>query len=92
MTIRDRVLVRSVNLRGKQKIADHWEEEVYVVTGMPNLDIPVFEVRREDGVGRTRTLHGNLLLPISGVPAAEERQRARQVPMKKRVQPKKHAR
>ena len=72
VAIGDRVLVRSVNLRGKQKIADHWEEDVYVVTGMPNPDIPVFEVRREDGKGRVRTLHRNLLLPISSVPPTEE--------------------
>lgn len=68
----DRVLVRSVNLRGKHKLADRWEEDTYIVTGRPNPDIPVFEVKREDGKGRTRVLHRNLLLPISAMPAAEE--------------------
>ena len=30
----------------------------------PNNNIPVFTVKREDGEGRCKTLHRNLLLPI----------------------------
>jgi hypothetical protein len=30
----------------------------------PNQDVPVFVVKWEDGTGRTRTLHRNLLLNI----------------------------
>ena len=45
----DRVMVRNVGLRGKRKIADCWEDEVYVVVGKPNADIPVYEVEREAG-------------------------------------------
>ena len=45
----DRVLVRNVGLRGKQKIADRWQEDVYDVVGKPNEEILVFKVRRENG-------------------------------------------
>ena len=52
----DRVLVRNVGLRGKQKIADRWQEDVYVVVGKPNEEIPVFEVRRENGSSSSKSL------------------------------------
>lgn len=49
---------------GKHKIADKWEDDIYVILAKANDDIPVYKVRREDGEGRTRVLHRNLLLPI----------------------------
>ena len=60
----DRVLVKIVAFDGKHKLADRWEQEPYTVIGQPNGDIPVFTVRRENGEGRIRTLHRNLLLPV----------------------------
>jgi hypothetical protein len=36
----------------------------YVVVDQANSEIPVFTVIREDGEGRTRILHRNLLLPV----------------------------
>ena len=63
----DRVLVRNVGLRGKQKIADRWQEDVYVVVGKPNEEIPVFEVRRENGKQGVKTLHRNLLFPVTSL-------------------------
>lgn len=60
----DRVLVKIVSFDGKHKLADKWEQEPYTVIAQPNEDIPVFTVRRENGEGRTRTLHKNLLLPV----------------------------
>ncbi len=68
----DRVLVRTVSLRGKHKIADRWEEMPYTVIGQPNPDIPVYEVRREDGKKPTRVLHRNLLFPINSIPPEDE--------------------
>ena len=70
----DHVLVRKVGLKGKQKLADRWEEEVWVVTSQPDASIPVFTVRQLDGRGRSRTLHRNMLLPVksvSSMPSAE---------------------
>lgn len=68
----DRVLVKRVAFDGRHKLADKWEEEVYEVRDKPNEDIPVYVVRREDGDGRTRTLHRNLLLPLGGRQTGEE--------------------
>ena len=65
----DHVLVRKVGLKGKQKLADRWEEEVCVVTSQPDTSIPVFMVRQLDGRGRSRTLHRNMLLPVKSVPS-----------------------
>ena len=65
----DQILVRQVGFQGKHKIADRWEEDVYVVTTQPNPFIPVFTVRQLEGKGRPRTLHQNMLLPVRSVPS-----------------------
>ncbi|XP_070573181.1 uncharacterized protein [Ptychodera flava] len=72
----DRVLVKNVSIRGKHKIADRWERDVYVVVCKTNPDLPVYTVRPESGVGRERTLHHNLLLPCFSLPCPSENQRA----------------
>ena len=65
----DLVLVRNVGFRGKQKLADRWEEQPYTVVRQPNLDIPVYEVKAAHSRGRKiRRLHRNLLLPFMGLP------------------------
>ena len=43
------MLVRNVGLKGKNKLADKWEKEVYLVVDQPNKDVPVFVVKREHG-------------------------------------------
>ncbi|XP_026115221.1 uncharacterized protein LOC113093862 [Carassius auratus] len=58
----DRVLVRSVRLRGKNKLADKWEETIYVVVDRYG-DLPVYKICPEFQTGPTRTLHRDLLLP-----------------------------
>ena len=58
-------------LVGRQKLADKWEQEPYLVTQIPNNEIPVYKVKREDGKGSTRTLHRNMLLPFNVLPTAE---------------------
>ena len=66
--INDRVLVRNVTLRGKQKLADKWEEHPYVVVAQPDSSVPVFQVKREGArFKKVRTLHRNLLLPFMSV-------------------------
>ena len=67
----DQVLVRQVGLQGKHKLADRWEEEIWVVTAQPNSTIPVYSVRKLDGSGRLRTLHRNMLLPVRSVSNAQ---------------------
>ena len=61
--------IRNVGIRGKKKIADRWEKEVFIVQEQPNLGIPVFIVKREHGRGARRLLHRNLLLPFMALPA-----------------------
>ena len=34
--------MRNIGLRGKQKLADKWQDDVYVVVDRPNPDIPVY--------------------------------------------------
>ena len=71
----DRVLVRNVGLRGKQKLADRWERQAYIVKCQPNPDIPVYEVQLENSRSRkARTLHRNLLLPFMFLPRGKQRQ------------------
>ena len=60
----DRVLVKIVAFDGKHKISDRWEEDIYEVIRQPNPRIPVYVVQKENGEGKKRTLHRNLLLPI----------------------------
>lgn len=64
----DRILVKIVAFDGKHKISDRWEPDIYVVHEQPNQEVPVYIVGREDGEGASRTLHRNLLLPISTLP------------------------
>ena len=71
VVIGDRVLIRNVGLQGKNKLADRWKEDVFLVISQPQPEIPVFEVKPEAGRGRKRVLHRNLLLPISSIPVVE---------------------
>ncbi|XP_013855935.1 uncharacterized protein LOC106511737, partial [Austrofundulus limnaeus] len=63
----DRVLVRNVRLRGKHKLADRWESDVYVVLRQSG-DVPVYVVKPETRDGPQRTLHRDLLLPCGFLP------------------------
>ncbi len=64
LEIGDRVLIRNVGLKGRNKLADKWQDVAYVVKGQSNPDIPVFTVSPEGG-GKGKVLHRNMLLPIS---------------------------
>ena len=64
----DRVLVKNLGLKGKNKIADIWSEHVYVIREQPDGSIPVFRVQRMDGKGDVKTLHRNHLLPMHHLP------------------------
>ena len=68
----DRVLVRAVRLRGKHKLADKWELDVYVVVRQAG-DLPVYTLRPENREGPLRTLHRDLLLPCGSLPLSVEK-------------------
>ena len=60
----DLVLVKRFGFRGKHKIQDRWENQVYEVLESCHSSPLVFRIRREDGTGKIRVLHRNLLLPF----------------------------
>ena len=60
----DLVLVKRFGFRGKHKIQDRWENQVYEVLESCHSSPLVFRLRREDGTGGIRTLHRNHLLPF----------------------------
>lgn len=67
----DRVLVRNVRLRGKHKLSDKWEEQVYIVVHRAG-NLPVYKVRPESSDGPMRTLHRDLLLPCGFLVDSDE--------------------
>ncbi|XP_067657735.1 uncharacterized protein [Haliotis asinina] len=71
LEIGDRVLVKIVAYDGRHKLADRWESDVYVVLDQPTPSIPVFVVGKENGDGKKKTLHRNLLLPVGSLPGQE---------------------
>lgn len=66
LEVGDRVLVKNVHLKAKDKLADKWEPDVYVVTKKAG-DLPVYTVKPERKDGSLRTLHRDLLLPCGFV-------------------------
>ena len=58
----DRVLIKMLSFDGKHKIADRFEEDVYTVIEQPIPDIPVYNVKSDNG--KELSLHRNNLLPI----------------------------
>ena len=72
LEVGDRVLVKVLAVKGKNKIADRWEDHPYVVIEHPNDDIPVYIVTKEDDDGPVRTLHRKHLLPIGSLPVSRK--------------------
>ena len=75
LDIGDRVLVRNVSERGGTgKLRNYWEDDIYVVVGRKNPDIPVFTVQPESRKKKkkVRVLHRNLLLPCDHLPVELE--------------------
>ena len=62
--IGDKVLVKNVGIRGKHKLADLWEPDVYIVVDRPDESLPVYSIRKEGVRSKCRTVHRNLLLPL----------------------------
>lgn len=77
----DRVLVRNLRVRGKHKLADKWEQTIYIVVSQAG-DLPVYTVCPENQSGPVRTLHRDLLLPCSLPP--EEDEQVESVPVRVR--------
>lgn len=41
------VLIRNVALWGKQKLADRWDKYPYVISNIPDKNVPVYKVQKE---------------------------------------------
>ncbi len=61
----DRVLLKNVSIRGKKKIANKWQKDIFLVVDQPDPDVPVYQIQKESGQGEVKTVHRNLLLPLS---------------------------
>ncbi|KAI4871331.1 hypothetical protein NFI96_009730, partial [Prochilodus magdalenae] len=59
----DRVLIRNLGLKGKQKLADRWGSDPYVVESKLS-DLPVYRLKPMNGVGPSKVMHRNHLLPL----------------------------
>ncbi|XP_025754259.1 uncharacterized protein LOC109194643 [Oreochromis niloticus] len=79
LNVGDRVLVRNVKLRGKHKLANRWEDDVYVVLRKAG-ELPVYTVKPEAKERPVRTLHRDLLLPCSFIPITESTENSSQKP------------
>ena len=86
-----RVLVRNLTERGGPgKLRSFWEDKVYVVTQKKHPDSPVYELKPENGKGRCRILHRNLLLPCDFLPVEKVDLPLEPVKRKKRHNKSKH--
>ena len=61
----DRVLVRKLAFRGKHKIANRWENPIYLVVKQVGEGVPVYVVEPQTEQGPRRTPHRNHLLPCN---------------------------
>lgn len=82
----DLVLVKFVAFDGRHKLADKWENDPYVVINQPNDNIPVYRVKNQNGEGKIRVLHRNLLLPICSSSNSDDKPKP--VPRKRKPVPK----
>ena len=67
----DRVLFKNIHIKGKQRPANSWNREPYVIDSQPDSTIPVYVIIREKGKLKPKIVHRNLLLPIYSLPTEE---------------------
>ena len=65
LDVGDIVLVRQKGFTGKHKVADRWEKDYSEVMSQNSSEVPVFVVKSLGKDKRERTLHRNMLYPLS---------------------------
>lgn len=60
-----------------------WEQYTYVVIPQPNLEIPVYVGKKENGLGKQRTLQRNLSLPVAIFNSDDQRHKLIPAPRRK---------
>ena len=58
-------MVRQKGFTGKHKVVDRWEKDYYEIISQKPKGIPVFVIRSLGKDKRERTLHRNMLYPLS---------------------------
>jgi hypothetical protein len=55
----DRVLLKNIHIRGKQKLANRWNREPYLIDSQPDITIPVYIIRPGyvKGQLKSKTVH-----------------------------------
>lgn len=59
----DRVLIRNRNVRGKRKVTEIWESQLYLILRQKNIDLPVYVLVPETGQGKEKIRHRNEMKP-----------------------------
>lgn len=84
LNVGDHVLVRNLlEKEGPGKLRPYWEQDIYVVVDRPLKDLPVYDVRKLNGIGRVRRLHRSLLLLCNSLPVPNTSQETRRKPAKR---------
>ena len=68
LMVGDKVLLRCTAFKGKHKIQDHWENNIYEVVGQLFEKIPVFKIKSWGGDSRVKMVQRNLLPPFLSDP------------------------
>ena len=51
MTIGQQVLLQDMRAKGRAKLANKWEQLLYIVTKQPDPELPVYVIRQVGGKG-----------------------------------------
>ena len=84
----ERILIKNLTPRGGPgKLRNYWEDTIHTVVRQMGSDLPIYEVRPEQGKGRSRVLHRNLLMPCDHLPFEIQPDLARNEKRKQKERP-----
>ena len=62
LNVGNKMLLQKTTYKGKHKISNGWENQVYIVISKPFQNLPVFRIKPEIGEGKIKVVHKNLFL------------------------------